>query len=369
MVKRMLSVAIVATVAAGGSARAQDGTELASISAETARHRIGAVLAKVEPDAEDLRALAEIAERCADPGVGAVAAYNAGTIAMRLGEADAAAWLRRAESGTADPSLRARSRFNLAHAVMPNQEEPPADIAAADARIAALREAAGLFRSVLDLEPGHAEAAANTERVRRMIRDLMEERARMEAAQQAREELAEQLEQLARQQEQRAQESQGRGERGEPSPESEGSEQRALNEQTERASEQAERSGAGDEAQEAIERARRAQEQAEEALGRGDSAEAADRQREAAEALREAAEAMRRAEGRGDDAENAQGQGEEAPIGESEATRAEAGRDGAEAEPRIDPLAEALLDKERREREQRGQYLQRGRRQQVERDW
>jgi hypothetical protein len=348
----------------------QEDREPGPIAPETARHRIRSVLAAAEPDAEELAVLVEVAERSEDASIGALASFNAGTLAMQLGDARARELLRSAELNAADLPLRARARFNLAHALMPSEEGPPADIDAIDARIGALREAAGVFRSVLDLDPDHADAAANTERVRRMIRDLLRERERMEAEQRALEELADELEQLAEQQDQQAAESRERADRGEASPESQGGEQRALNKKTEQASSRAEDAGAGDAAREAMEEAMAAQERAEEALGRGDSGQAAEEQREAAEALRRAAEQVRgeQAAGRGQ-GERSEGDGEETSQAQPESQSENPPGDPGESGPQIDPLAEALLNKERREREQRGQYLQRGRRQQVERDW
>lgn len=350
--------------------RAQAEAEPASISADTAIHRIGSVLAAAEPGEEQLSVLVEIAERCEDPGLGALAAFNAGTLALQLQDPRAADLLRDAERGSSDAALRASARFNLGHALMPRADTAPADTGEIDERIASLRQAARLFRSVLEIQPENRDAAANTERVRRMIRDLMKERERMEAEQQARDELAEQLEQLADQQEQQAADSQQQAERGEASKESDGSEQRALNEQTEQADRQAEQAGAGEEARQSIEEARQAQQRAEEAIDRGDSQAAAEHQRQAADALKRAAEQLRKdgQESGGEDGQGGDKQEGATPEQPEPAPDAQAGADG-ETGPQIDPLAEALLDKERREREQRGQYLQRGRPQQVERDW
>lgn len=348
--------------------------EMAPISADSARRRLAAVAASEAPTAEDLRMLIAISDRVEDPSLRALAAYNAGTLAAKMGDDRSVGLLEQADRTAGSSALRAAARFNLGHAAMPAADAPEDTVEAIDASIAALRRAAGLFRSVLDLEPGHAEAAGNTERVRRRIRELQEKREAMEAQQEAMRELAERLEQLAEQQQQEAGESQRRAEQGQTPSEASGERQQSLNEQTEGAQQAAESGGMGEEATEAIRDAREAQQRAQEALEQGDAAGAAEAQAEAAEALERAAEAARRGAGEPGEAQDGEGEGSEGEQSEQASPSAANGADGeqpgdADPGPQIDPLAEALLDKERREREQRTRYLQRGGRQQVERDW
>jgi hypothetical protein len=343
------------------------------MSAETARHRMAAALAADQPGPEQLGQLIEVAERSDDPAISAAAAYDAGTLALRLGDERASSLLAQADRTAMNPALRARARFNLGHAAMPPEPDQPAtDLDAIDARLAGLREAAKRFRSVLEVEPGHREAAANTERVRRMIRDLEQQRRQVEDRQRAMEELAEQLERLADQQSSQAERSRQRAERGERGGEQAAEQQETLSEQTDAAAEQAAQQAGDGAPREQLESAQEAQQRAAAALERGDEEGAAEAQQEAADALRRAAEQARRRSGGGQGGGDAdEAQPDQSPP-DAEQTRqdgAERGDAEGDAGVRIDPIAEALLDKERREREQRGQYLQRGRRQQVERDW
>lgn len=347
---------------------------MAPISDDAARHRLAAVAASEAPTAEDLRMLMAISERVQDPSLRALAAYNAGTLAAALGDDRAVELLERADRTAGSPALRAAARFNLGHAAMPAADAAEDTIESIDASIAALRRAAELFRSVLDLEPGHAEAAGNTERVRRRIKELREKRDAIEAQEEAMRELAEQLEQLAEQQEREAGESKSRSEQGQSPSESAGERQQELNRQTEGAEAAAQSGGMDGEGAEAMRQAREAQERAQKAIEAGDTGEAAEAQEEAAEALQRAAEKAREGAGDGEQGEGGEGDGSEGEQAEQPTSAPANGADGdqtadAEQGPQIDPLAEALLDKERREREQRTRYIQRGGRQQVERDW
>ncbi|MCC5823208.1 MAG: hypothetical protein LAT64_07870 [Phycisphaerales bacterium] len=346
------------------------------ISAETARHRIAGVLADAAGgvgSAEDrIGVLAEIAERSEDRALGAIAAFNAGTMALEAGDPRAPDLLRRAERMADNPALRAAARYNLGHAMLPKEDAPPARSAEAGERAEAMRRAAGLFRSVLDIDPSHRDAAANTERLRRQAQTLEEQQAAMQAQEQAMQELAEALSRLAEQQQEQASESESSAARGDEPGEEALGDQRSLSEQTRDAADRADQAGADESVREAIERARAAQRGAEEALDRDDAAEAAARQREAADSLRSAAEQAQRGAGEAGEGPGQPGAADEIPARPDQAEPSDAEgepTDGPEFESQIDPLAEALLDKERRERERRSEYLQRGRQQQVERDW
>lgn len=411
-------VRLLALCVLTGVCPAQDAGPVAapaSMGADTALRRVAG--ASAGASAENLAVLEEVAERSEDAGLAALAAYNAGTMARELGDDRAAALLRRADALATDPALRAAARYNLGHALLP-PEEAADSIEAIDARTAALAEAERAFRSALEVDPGHRDAARNTELVRRQIRDLRRQRDEMEARQRAEREFADQLRELAEQQAQEAEASEGRagsgegqageGESGEAAPDAsdqdggDGAEQpaaasdppqadedatrrqRELNERTERAAESARQAGAGESASEAVDRARQAQRRAQEALENGDDDAAAEHQREAAAALREAAERA----GPGDEPGNQPGEetgesseGEGAAPGETPDAGDGAAQEDAQGDPAgepgadgsgqgaIDPLAEALLDKERRERARRAEYLQRRARPRVERDW
>lgn len=338
---------------------------VARLDAETARHRLAAAVAS-EPSGEQFEALVEIAERADSASLRAVAAYNAGTIGLRLGHERASEMLEAADLQSADPALRVAARMNLGHAALPDSDEPK-DLGAIDAAITGYREAARRFRSVLEIDPGHAEAARATEVARRKVRELQALRDQMQAQQDAAQELAEQLQQLADQQQEQAEQSRANADRGQTPGQDAAEAQQGLSEQTQQASDQAGQNPAAQEAQEALERAQQAQQRAEEALERGDAAGAAEEQQRAAEALREAADRMQsqgQSSGEQGQPQPSQGSPEQAP----EPSEGSSEGEGA-TPPQIDPLAEALLDKERREREMRAQYRPRGQRQQVERDW
>lgn len=363
---------LVAPWLLGGAVLAQD---VGTIDPSVARRRIAELAGVEKPTAEHIEALMAIAERTADPALAANAAYNAGTIALMLGDDRAEALLREADRDASDPVVRADARFNLGHAAYraADTETPPGSLEEIDRRIAGLTKAADLFRSALDLSPDHEQAAANTERVRREIRALEQARQQLEKQQQMQQELADQLEQLAEQQQQQADQSRSRAQQTDADStqeqqQSENSEaaqsQDALSKDTEQAREQSEEAGAGKETKDALDQAQRAQQRAKDALENNDPEAAAEAQQQAAEALREAAERAR--PDRPGSQEGDQSPQEESPPPDS----TQQSEQQAESEsPGITPLAESLLEKERNEREQRMRYLQKTGRQRVERDW
>lgn len=282
--------------------------------------------------------------------------------------------------------LRRDARFNLGHALLAAAEAPveedgqmrpptPQEV------LERLPEAAEAFRSVLEVDPADAEAARNTELVRRRIRELREEVRRQqqeqEEARRRAEELRRQLEQLAEQQQQASEQSSGT-----PPEASEqlAQRQQQLSEQTsaarEEAEAQAERNPSAGEAAEQLRRAEQAQREAQQRLEQQDTRGAAEKQAEAAEALREAAEAM----GRRDSPQEPR-QGEGGPeSGEPQQQQQQGEQQPAPNEPAESPpeelspedqIVEQILEKERLEREarQRARAIERGRRPAVERDW
>jgi len=363
----MVKVARLVVALVIGVSAAQSVAGAGKMSLEAARLRIAASL-EIKP--ENLKALAEVAERVGDDSVGALAAYNAGTMAVALKDRRAEQLLAQADRRAGDATLRASARYNMGHAALPAEGGPEDSPAAIDAKIEAYRKAARRFRSVLDVDRQHLQAARNTELARRKIRELQERKEQAAKEKKQAEDLAKQLENLAKQQQQQADESQKQADRGRKPEAGDREKQQSVSQQTERAAQAAEQAGAGEGTRESMQRAREAQQKAEESLEKRDLKGAAEQQREAAEALKEAAERARSGKHSPGDVQ----------AGEEQASADPAGGEGAEQAPqaeskgegdgqRIDPLAESLLDKERRERAQRMQYLQRGGRQQVERDW
>src|SRR5690606_6512977 len=89
-------------LAVAGAGQAQ-GTEPGVMSAETARLRIVSAL---DVNERNLQALTEVAERAEDPFLRALAAYNAGTMAVTLADQRAENLLAEADRA-GDPSVRA----------------------------------------------------------------------------------------------------------------------------------------------------------------------------------------------------------------------------------------------------------------------
>jgi len=282
--------------------------------------------------------------------------------------AEALEALRAVDLNGAQPGDRAVARFLVGQALY---REVLVEIAADEAvqappnaeamfeRAGRLRRAANAFRSVLDVEPNDAAAARNVERVRRLVADLEDQALQEAQRQQQREQLQQQLEELAQEQQNNAEQT----ERSQGDDEQElQDQQQQTSERTEDAQEQAQQAGASQEAQDAMERAREQQARAEDALERGDLDEAEQAQRQAAQELREAAESLSQQGEQGE--ESGEGEGEESDE------QSENASDEAEGESRNE-LAEALLERERRQREQRDRVRRamQGTPVVVERDW
>lgn len=371
-------------------ARGQELADIdrAPISRETAERRLTAILASGIETTETVALLRELAERVEDESFGPFIRYNAAVIAMNepTSVAEAQELFRQTDRAATDPALRAAARYNLAHTIVNAADaETPADqldnIADIDERIAEYHRGERAFRSTLDADPDHTQAAKNTERLRQRIKDLRDKRDQLEQQQQALEDLAEQLEDLAVQQQQQADQNESRARQNEPNPEQADQQaqeqQQDLSEQTEQAAQQPQ---APEQVQSAMQQARESQSQAEQQLGQGQPADAAESQSQAAEQLRQAAEQARQAaqQTRGDGSSQppADQQGQQPDPSESDQPPENAdqpaqqpGENESTDPPDVDPLAEALIDKERRERAERMRYLQRTGRQRVERDW
>lgn len=282
---------------------------------------------------------------------------------------EAAGALRSVDVSSDDERMRASARFlfgqTLYREVMAEidaereaGETPGSEVLLERGR--RMARVAAVFRSVLEVDPGDREAARNVERARRLVSQFEQQAQEQAEREEQQRRLREALEQLAHEQQERAE--QTAASEDEQTDEL-GEQQQQTSERTEEAREQGRQAGANEEAQAAMDEARRQQEEAERALEEGDREAAEAAQRRAAEALREAAEQMgeQGEQGRpeqGEGADGEQGEGEPNPAGEEQ-----------EGEPR-DETAEALLERERRQRESRDQRRSTEVRPViVERDW
>lgn len=331
-----------------------------------ARARIAEIIAKPEPTAEDVTALSKLASEIDDPALAANALVNAGTMAHSLADPAATDLLRNADRLAPDDATRTTARFNLGHALAGDFPEPQSlqDPAEIQSVIARLEQSAAAFRSVLEITPDHPTAAQNTERVRRRVRDLHQRIEELRRQEQARKELAEQMKKLAEQQQAESEQSQSQADAGKSPDGQAQQDQQRLSEQTEESQQRSQQSGASEAAQESLRQAQEAQRNAAEALERGDAQSAAESQRQAAEALREAAEQLESQQ------QPSESQGQQPQPSDNPSDQPQQGQQQAEEPAESgDPLANALIDKERRERAERMRYLQRSGRQRVERDW
>lgn len=277
-------------------------------------------------------------ERLADD---AVLLYDRATALAATGERGRAESLfRKADAAAGSDEVRRAARFNLGHTLAGAGRELIAQDA--QAAIDLLRQSAAAYKSVLRVDPTDHQAAANVERVRRTIKLIQDQL-----------ELEQKLEELQSQQ----RDAQGKGAKP----------QEGVSDETEQAKSTIDEAleqdvNAGDpqqmrDAQEALDEARKAQDQAEQAMDQGDQDEAQQQQSRASEKIQEALDKLREAMQQ----QQSQQQGQPQDQGEP----------SDESGPEGDPLAEQLLDKERREREQRAAYLNRIRPGQapVRRDW
>ncbi|MFK7883991.1 MAG: hypothetical protein AB8F26_07405 [Phycisphaerales bacterium] len=368
-------IALLVVLTTAGLASAQDqASRPPEIDPELAARRIKQILSIQPPTQYEIESLIDIADRCKDPEIAALASFNAGTMMLDSNPTNAVIRLRDADRKSSDPNLQSAARFNLAHALVnaiENSEEQETlpnqpTLEQIDEQIVQYTRAAETFRSTLETDPASIEAARNTERIRRKIRELLRLREMIQEQQQAMQELAEQLEELADQQQQQSDQSQQQSNQNRSPTESDQAEQQQTSEETEQARQQSVQSNAPQETDEALERARQAQQRAEEALQAGDAEQAAQEQQAAADALREAAEQARKASEQSDTQE---GDESDSKQQQPQPNESDQESEGQSDQPALDPFAEALIDNEREQRARRMRYLQSSGRQRVERDW
>lgn len=308
----------------------------------------------------DLRA---ILERTDDPVLLANAHYNIAVLLQTNEEHELAAdSFKLADLASSDPVISRDARFALGgvYYAQSKREDGQLSIEGITQQISALFRAADAYRSVLEIAPNDTEAAMNTERVRREIQQFKDLIEQIQEQMDQMQELRDQLREQAEQQQQEADQTQS----GEQSQEQQQQDQQELSEQTQ----QTQQSSPPTSASESLEAARQAQQRAEEALERGDLEEAARQQQEAADQLQQAAEQVQQ------QAQQMQGDAQNQPSEQDQQNESEQqNQDGEQGDPEltedeIDQLARELLDKERREREQRT-YRAKGRPIRVERDW
>lgn len=264
---------------------------------------------------------------------------------------EAAEHCRRADTSARSDAVRTLARFNLGQLRyrMAVKAMTPPEGAAPDLDTARsqLHASASAFRAALDTDPNDNEAARNVERVRRLISHI--EQMQQQAAEQARQlrEQADRLDELAdRQQAESIQ-----NDRQTQDTEQARQDQGRLNDETQQLREQMQQQAqAGDEALDALDRAIQQQQQAADQLDQDNRADASESQRNATEALREAARNLR---------EQADQQGEPQPSDQDQGEQNQQGEPGLNDQPgeedgpsRDDQIADWLLDREQRQREQ-----------------
>jgi len=293
--------------------------------------------------------------------------YNLGCAQAGAGRfAMAEASFRQADRLDAPRELRVRSRFNLGLALL----ERGRSLAAVDVEqaIDTLTDSSRAFKAAWRLDPGDDRAAEHVEIARRLVQLLKDQL-----------ELPERLDAQAA--------SQSEASSQEPSPDT----QRQLEDQARQAEQTLEQAiseritvgppSEAEQARRAIERAQEQQRSAREAMEQDRPDEAQQAQREAAQELQDAAERLRRLRqqtgGQPDrrDPENNDRDEQDPPptpgkTGDpQQEQQASEGEQGSEPPP--DQLVEAMLEKERREREMRDEYqrslMRRALR--VEKDW
>lgn len=298
--------------------------------------------------------------------------YNEGLTFAALGDVERARLaFRMADLNAQTTSMRADARFNLARlaydgAIGLSEKEP-------DKAMQGLREAARIYRSVLEVRPDDGEAAKNVERSRLAIRAI-QERLKQEAEQQRRRaeqlrQMAEELEDLAERQQSASQQSQAADEQmqedssiGAESSRQSRENQEGLSEETQQMLQellnqlgqapedtpgQTEMSEAMSEIEEAMENQAGAQRD----LQQAQPGQAAPKQEQAAQDLAEAAErlaeAARQQSGDGQSQERGRGEGQNRP---DEPQPGQTGEEDAEGENK-QPEQQAQQERPARPRE------------------
>ncbi|MCE7968300.1 MAG: hypothetical protein DYG94_06095 [Leptolyngbya sp. PLA3] len=316
----------------------------------------------------------EAAAAYAEMPASAEHAYNRGCALLESGAFEQAAEAFRL-AGDAPGSLAAKARFNLGHALLRQAQSPqaaqPKGNRGEEAPVSApaasnpqkvldqLRRSAAAFRSVLDVDPNDAEAARNTELVRRMIRDLEEQMKQAEQQQQQSNEQAQKMQEQADKLDALANQQQALADQSRNSPPSQAEqrvqEQQEINEKTrEQMQELAEELGADPAAGEAARHMQEAMQEQKETMqdlsdrrpdrAAEDMQEAADKLREAAERLREAARQQQQEQGQESDQQQPGQEGERQQASQQEQ---------AEQKSPEEQLAERILQVEEAQREQR----------------
>ncbi len=333
------------------------------------------------------------------PDRSAAVCYNEGLTHAALGDIERAKQsFRMADLNADEGSIRADARFNLGRleydeAIALAQEEPKL-------AMQGLREAARVYRSVLNVRSDDLEAAKNVERCRLAIRAI-EDRLRQEAEDRAKQseqlqQLSQRLNELAERQEQASAQSRGAQEQMDQDSSIGAEASRQSREQQEALSQETRdmlsqlmqqlRQTPGDapgqtemsEAMAEIEQAMRNQAGAEQNLERAQPGRAAPKQEDAAEELGEAAERLAAAaqeqRGEGHDSGEPQPSDGADPQGESEPSEGSETKE-APARPREvdrlgdqdgDPIARRYLEKEIRDRANR---IRRGPPLPTDKDW
>lgn len=364
----MILIALAYTV---HSAQAVDTVESSKLEPGAARVQISQALLdsadSPEGAIEDLRTTLD---RVEDPALGAIISYNLGVLHQSQDEfEEAVRHYELADLASPDASLRTKTRFNLGHVLYTkaHDEESPKSIEDFEKRIAALLRSANAFRSVIEISPAHLEAAQNTERVRKEIHLLRQIKEQLEKQKQEMEDLADQLKDQAEQQKQQADQTEDSPPQDEESEQQQQQDQQQLSEESSETNDQLEKNNPESSAAEDLQDAMKAQKEAEEAMERGDQEEAAQKQQEAAEKLEQAAEKLQQEADQMQKGEKGEPQDEQESENEQESEQ-EGESENESKSDQIDQLAKDLLDKERREREQRT-YRAKGRPVRVEKDW
>ena len=336
------------------------------VDAQTARSQIAHAIESMESAPSHAESIFDrVAERAPTDDLRATGFYNAALIETASGRSDdALESLNHARTLATSPILKRDIHNQLAILHAQRAEADPTQPQTSDSietSIAALRDAESSLVHASRIDPDHAVSARNLQRVRQRIRQLetlsdqLQQQEQQQQNQDQQSPDSDQLQQLADQQREQAQQSQeAQDNPSDEQREDRQQQQQSLNEQTQSADEQMSQS-ADQEIRDNLERARQAQERASRALEEGDDEQAAQAQNEAAEALEQAAQRLREQEAEQSESQQQQPQGE--PSEEADPSED------------IDEIAQRLLEKERREREQRNTYRNSGTPVRVEEDW
>ncbi len=384
-------------------AQPTDGQALVPVmDVQIARSRIAEVIVDATPSDHRLQTLRDVVERCEDLGLVSVAQYNLGTTLIDLAQEEperldeAIKFFRDADRTALASQIKSKARFNLGHAYYQiaqrvsddATQSSPGDlermVESLKGKIEHLKDAAGAFRSVMEVDPSNTHAPGNVERVRREIKELQDQIEALEQMieqqkeqqrqeQQQRQEIADQLSELAQEQQAQAEATASSPPENAQEQEQQSQAQQELSNKTDIANEEVSQQQGAEEALEKLKEAQDAQQRAQEAIEAGDQEQAAKEQEKAAQALQEAAQQMQELADQGNE-KNKQGdeseqgkQGEQGEDEEQEGNPEDQADEGQGDE--ISEIAKELLDKERRERERRQAYRATGRPIKVEKDW